>query len=68
MRCLAQRNVVKFVKKAFGERKFKEVLQRLDQLTQDEARDPPQPQTLEVVHCLIKNMRVVMNSEHSHYF
>jgi hypothetical protein len=35
---LTHRNIVKFVKRVFGEKDFEAVLQRLDRLTQDEAR------------------------------
>ena len=38
------------------------VLQRLDRLTLDEARTTA-TQTLDVVHGLVQNMRVVMNGE-----
>jgi hypothetical protein len=38
------------------------VLQRLDRLTQDEARITS-AQTLDVVHGLVQNMRVVMDGE-----
>ena len=61
--CLTQRNAVKFVKK--GEKNIEAVLQRLDRLTQDEARITA-AQTLEVVHGLVQNMRVVMDGEQPH--
>ena len=51
---------MKFVKKLLGESKIEAVLQRLDRLTNEEARMTG-VQTLEVVHGLVNNMRVVMN-------
>jgi hypothetical protein len=60
MRCFTQRNAVKFFKK--GEKNVEAVLQRLDRLTQDEARTTA-AETLEVVHGLVQNMRVVMDGE-----
>jgi ribosomal 50S subunit-associated protein YjgA (DUF615 family) len=59
---LLQRRAVKFVKKLLGERDVEAVLQRLDRLTQDEARTTA-AQTLEVVHGLVQNMSVVMDGE-----
>jgi len=53
---------VKFVKKLLGETEVEAVLQRLDRLTQDEARTTA-AQTLEVVYGLVKNTRVVMDGE-----
>ena len=53
---------MKFVKKLLGETEVEAVLQRLDRLTQDEARMTA-AQTLEVVYGLVKNMRVVMDGE-----
>jgi hypothetical protein len=40
------------------------VLERLDRLTLDEARTTA-AQTLEVVYCLVQNMRVVIDGEKS---
>jgi hypothetical protein len=54
--------VVKLVKKILGENQVESVLQRLDRLTLDEARIAA-TQTLDVVHGLVQNMRVVMNGE-----
>jgi hypothetical protein len=51
---------VKFVKKLLGESEIEVVLQRLDRLTNEEARMTG-AQTLEVVHGLVNDMRVVMN-------
>jgi len=50
------------VKKAFGEMDVEAVLQRLDLLTQDEARTTA-AQILEVVYGLVQNMSVVMDGE-----
>jgi hypothetical protein len=55
-------NSVKFTKKLLGETDVEAVLQRLDRLTQDEARTTA-AQTLEVVYGLIENTRVVIGSE-----
>jgi hypothetical protein len=49
----------KFTKKLLGESEIETVLQRLDRLTQDEARMTA-AQTLGVVHGLVGNMKVVM--------
>jgi hypothetical protein len=49
----------KFTKKLLGESEIETVLQRLDRLTQDEARITV-AQTLGVVHSLVGNVRVVM--------
>ena len=62
---LTHRNVVKFVKKAFGEEDIEAVLQRIDRLTQDEARITA-PEILNVIHGLVQCMRVVMEGEQSH--
>jgi hypothetical protein len=50
----------KFAKKLLGESEIESVLQRLDRLTQEEARMTI-AQTLEVVHGLMGNIRVVMD-------
>ena len=61
--CLTQCNAGKLVKKLFGgDKDIEAVLQRLDRLTQEEARITA-AQTLEVVHGLIQNMRAVMDGE-----
>jgi hypothetical protein len=52
----------KFVKKLFGEKDNEAVLQRLNRLTQDEAKLTA-AQILEVVHGLVQNMRVVTDGE-----
>ncbi len=59
---VTQHNAVKFVKKGFGEKEVEAVLERLDRLTHDEARTTAS-QTLEVIHSLVENMRVVMDGE-----
>ena len=60
--CLTEHNVVKYVKKVFGEKDVGAVMQRLDRLTQDEARTTA-AQTLEVIYGLVKNMSTVMDGE-----
>src|SRR6266850_1979498 len=57
---IAQRAVEKFAKKLLGDGEVEAVLQRLDRLTQDEARMTI-AQTLGVVHGLMINMRVVID-------
>jgi len=52
---------LKFTKKLLGETDVEAVLQRLDRLTQDEARTTA-AQTLEVVYGLIENTRVVIGN------
>ena len=56
---VTQNHSEKFTKKLFGESEIEVVLQRLDRLTQDEARITA-AQTLGVVHGLVNNMKVVM--------
>ena len=48
------------MKKFFGENEVEAVLQRLDRLTQDEARTTA-AQTLGVVYGLVQNMRVIID-------
>jgi hypothetical protein len=62
---LTEHNAVKLVKKGFGEKDVEAILQRLDRLTQDEARTNA-AQTLEVVHGLVQNMRIIIDGEQSH--
>ena len=62
---LTERNAVKSVKKGFGEKDVEAILQRLDRLTQDEARTTA-AQTLEVVHGLVQNMRMIIDGEQAH--
>jgi hypothetical protein len=52
----------KFAKKLLGESEIELVLQRLDRLTQEEARMTV-AQTLQVVHGLVNNLKVVMDSK-----
>jgi len=59
---LTEHNVVKFVRKIFGEKEVEAALQRLDRLTQDEARTTA-AETLKVVHSLVRGMREVMDGE-----
>ena len=60
-----QCNVGKFVKKFFRESDVEAVLQRLDRLTQEEARTTA-AQTLDVVYGLFHNMRVVIDGKQIH--
>ena len=53
------------MKRLFGENEVDAVLQRLDRLTQDEARTTA-AQTLEVVYGLVQNMRVVIEGKRLH--
>ena len=53
---------VKFVKKFLNEKDIEAVLDRLDRLTQDEARTTV-AHTLAVVHGLMQNMRGFMDGE-----
>ena len=56
-------NVEKLVKTLFGgDMDVEAILQRLDRLTQEAARITA-AQTLEVVHGLAQNMRVVLDGE-----
>ena len=57
----AQHGIEKFAKKLLGEREIEAVLHRLDRLTQEEGRITV-AQTLEVVHGLVTNVKIVMNS------
>ena len=57
---IAQYCIEKFAKKLLGEREIEAVLQRHDRLTQDEGRMTV-AQTLEVVHGLMNNVKIVMN-------
>ena len=61
---ISQRIIEKFAKKLLGESEVEAVLQRLDRLTQDEARMTV-AQTLSVVHGLVNNTRVVMEGTQS---
>ena len=55
----AQCAIEKFAKKLLGDGEVEDVLQRLNRLTQDEAKMTV-TQTLSVVHGLVGNMKVVM--------
>ncbi len=57
---LAERITEKFARKLLGERDIEAVLQRLDRLTQEEARMTV-ANTLEVVHGLFDNLKQVMD-------
>ena len=59
---LMEHIIVKFMKKGFGEKDFEAILQRLDRLTQDEARTTA-AETLKVVYGLVQNMTEVMSGE-----
>jgi hypothetical protein len=60
----AQCAIEKFAKKLLGESEVEAVLQRLNRLTQDEAKMTV-AQTLGVVHGLVGNMKVVMEGAES---
>lgn len=51
----------KYVKKLMGESEIDAALQRLDRLTIDEARMTG-TETLQVVHSLVSNLKLVMDS------
>jgi hypothetical protein len=53
---------VKFIRKLLRENGIEAALQRLDRLTQDEARTTA-AQTLEVVYGLSQNMRMIIDGE-----
>ena len=59
---LTQCNAARFLKKRFGEKDIEAALQRLDRLTQDEARTTA-AQILKVVHALFEDMNTVMSGE-----
>ena len=56
----------KFTKKLLGESEIESVLQRLDRLTQDEARVTV-AQTLGVVHGLVGNVKTVLEGARVRY-
>jgi hypothetical protein len=62
MRYLAQPDAEKFMKKLFGEVEVEALLQRLDRLTQDEARSTA-TQSLEAVYGLVQNIGIVMDGK-----
>jgi len=53
---------VKFSKKFWGEKDIEVVIQRLDQLSQEETQ-MTMDQTLQVIHGLLQNMRMVVDGE-----
>lgn len=57
---MAQRGTETFAKKLLGEGEIEAVLQKLGRVTQEEARMMA-AQTLQVVHCLVNNVKVVMD-------
>jgi hypothetical protein len=58
-------NEEKLVRKLVGEKKMDAIVQRLDRLTQDEARQTV-AQILKVIHGLVENVKVVMDGEQIH--
>jgi hypothetical protein len=65
MRSLTQFHVAAFVKKLFGGNRVKAILQRLDRLTQDEARMTT-VEILKVVHGLVQSVNVGMDGKETH--
>ena len=63
---ISQNAPEKFAKKLLGESEIEAVLQRLDRLTQEEGRMTV-AQTLEVVHGLMNNVKVVMNGTYTSF-
>ena len=61
---VTQHAAEKFAKKLLGDTEIEAVVQRLDRLTQEEARMAA-TQTLGVVHGLVDNMKVVMEGTKS---
>jgi hypothetical protein len=62
---VTQRDAAKFAKKLLGEKDVDAVLQRLDRLTEDEARIAA-AETLRVVHGLVHNMSVVLEGKQTY--
>ena len=58
-------NEEKLVGKLVGEKKMEAMVQRLDRLTQDEARQSI-AQVLKLVHGLVESMKVVMDGKQIH--
>ena len=56
---VAQRAAEKFAKKLLGQTEIEDVLQRLNQLTQEEARIAV-AETLGLVHSLVGNVKLIM--------
>jgi hypothetical protein len=63
---MAQCAIGRFAKSLLGKREVEAVMQRLDRLTQDEARMTV-TQTLGVVHGLVGNVRLVMEGTQCSY-
>jgi len=63
---MAQCAIEKFAKNLLGKRDVEAVMQKLDRLTQDEARMTV-TQTLGVVHGLVGNVRLVMEGTQCSY-
>ena len=61
-RLLTRRDAVRVMKKLLGENDVEAILQRLDRLTQDEARTTA-ALTLQVVYNLFHNMKEVLDCE-----
>jgi hypothetical protein len=59
---VTQSNAAKFAKKRLGEKRIEAVLQRLDRLTQDEARITT-GEILKVVYGLTQNINEVINGK-----
>ena len=55
-------NEEKLVQKLVGEKKMEAIVQRLERLTQEEARRTI-AQILKVIHGLVESMKVVMDGE-----
>ena len=62
---MAEYKTAKFGKKLLGDDDIKDILRRLDRLTQEEAQVAV-AQTLEVVQGLVRNMKVVMDGASEH--
>ena len=58
-------NEEKTVRRLFGEKKMKAIVQRLGRLTRDEARQTI-VEILKVVHGLVENTKVVIDGEQIH--
>jgi hypothetical protein len=63
--CLTECNAVNFVKKVFGRNDVEGILQRLDRLTHDEARNTA-AQTLEIVYGLVQNLKLTVEGEQTY--
>ena len=61
---VAEPNAEKFAKKLLGESEIEDVLQKLDRLTNEEARMTV-AQTLQVVYGLVNNLKAVMDGMHA---